>query len=66
METLTAYRQRARERKSRYNVMLYPSVVRRMDELSRRLGVSRSELLEFAFNFMEATYELSEDYEGEG
>lgn len=39
-----------RERKGRYNVSLYGSVVHDMDLVARRLGVSRSELIEYVWH----------------
>ena len=44
----------SRMRKHRYNVSLYPDDVRRMDELARHLGISRSELITFACNRLAA------------
>lgn len=43
-----------RSRKRRYNIMLFPEDVARMDRRARQLGVSRSELLAFAFNRFDA------------
>lgn len=37
-------------RKRRYNVMLYPDTVQRMDRMASELSISRSELLEYCFN----------------
>lgn len=39
-----------RSRKRRYNVTLYPEDVARMDSRARQFGVSRSEIISFAFN----------------
>lgn len=66
METMAAYRKRLRERKARYNLTFFPSDVRRMDDVAHRLGISRSELLTFCFNFVEATQSLDESLEGDG
>lgn len=49
----------ARRVKRRYNVTLDPADVARMDALAARLGVSRSELLAFAFNRLETDYRIS-------
>lgn len=50
-----------RERKGRYNFCMYPSDMRRIDELSRKLGCSRSELLLFCFNYFEASTSADRD-----
>ena len=49
----------SQEVKVRVNTCFYPSVLHEMDEAARALGVSRSELLEYAFRFWLAAWEAS-------
>lgn len=47
------------EVKVRVNTCFYPSVLAEMDAAARALGVSRSELLEYAFRFWLAAWKAA-------
>ncbi len=49
----------APEIKVRVNTCFYPSVLAEMDSAARALGISRSELLEYAFRFWLAAWEAA-------